>query len=465
MNKKAMLGSLLFAAGLLATSCGGGDSSSMQSLIQSRDHAPITVEQRDIQIDQSYSATIRGQQDIEVLPQVGGTLTQICVTEGQRVSRGQTLFIIDQVPYKAAVSASEASLAQAKAGVENARAALEGSRAQLTSAQAGLEASLAGQATAQATVEQARAALATAQLQYDSKKNLYDQKIVSSFDLQTAQNSLVNAKAGLAQAQAGLASASAQVNQARGSINTAKAGINQCQAQIASGTAAIAQAQANLVNAKNNLSYTVVKAPADGVVGELPYRQGALVSSNMPVPLTTVSDNNSMFVYFSIDENKLLQLSREYGSTEAAINSLPAVTLNLADGTKYGYEGRVESISGVINQSTGTSQLRAVFPNPEHMLHSGNTGNVVMPTIVKNAIVIPQEATVKQQDKYVAYKIYGNIARPQLVDVELQNDGKNYIVKSGLKAGDKIIGTGVGLLHGDSIQIDAATEAKKKMGK
>ena len=219
-----------------------------------------------------------------------------------------------------------------------------------------------------------------------------------------------------------------------------------------------------MLSAHNNLSYTVVKSPADGVVGELPYRVGTLVSAQMPKPLTTVSDNNSMFVYFTMNENELLSLIREYGSEAEAINNLPSVSLTLSDGSKYGYEGRVESVSGVINQSTGTSQLRAVFPNPEHMLHSGNTGNVNMPTAHKSVIVIPQEATVKQQDRYIVYKVEGNIARPRQVEVELENDGTHYIVKTGLQAGDKIIGTGVGLLRGDSININAATEAKEALG-
>jgi membrane fusion protein (multidrug efflux system) len=158
------------------------------------EYAVMSITTSDKELTTNYSAAIRGRQDIDIYPQVGGTLTRLCVTEGQAVRRGQVLFIIDQVPYTAALRTAEANVAAAKASV------------------------------------------ATAQLTYDSKKELYDQKVVSQFDLTTAQNTLLAAKAQLA------------------------------------------QAEAQRVNAANNLSYTTVKSPADGVVGTLPYRVGALLA-------------------------------------------------------------------------------------------------------------------------------------------------------------------------------------------
>ena len=206
----------------------------------------MTVSPTDRMISSAYSATIRGRQDIDIYPQVGGTLTKVSVTEGQRVKSGQTLFIIDQVPYEAALQ------------------------------------------TAVANVESAKASLATAQLTYDSKEELYKENVVSAFDLSTAKNSLLAAKAQLAQAKAQEGSA------------------------------------------RNNLSYTVVKSPADGVVGTLPYRVGALVSSSIPEPLTTVSDNSDMYVYFSMTENQLLGLIRQYGSKDEALKSMPAIEIGRA---------------------------------------------------------------------------------------------------------------------------------------
>ena len=325
------------------------------------EYAVLTVATTDRVIPTNYSATIRGRQDIDIYPQVSGTIWQLCVKEGQRVSKGQTLFIIDQVPYKAALQTAEANVAAAKAGV------------------------------------------ATAQLTYDSKKELFARNVVSQFDLSTAENNLLTAKAQLA------------------------------------------QAEAQQVNAANNLSYTVVKAPSDGVVGTLPYRVGALVSASMPQPLTTVSDNSTMYVYFSLTEKQLLELTRRYGSIDATLKSMPDVQLRLNDGSMYDQKGRVESISGVIE--TGTVQLRAAFPNKNGLLHSGGAGDVVLANAYKDCIAIPQAATFELQDKVYVYKIKDGKAASSMVEVEPISNGQEYIVKSGLTPGDVIVAEGVGLLR------------------
>ena len=323
----------------------------------------MTVSPTDRMISSAYSATIRGRQDIDIYPQVGGTLTKVSVTEGQRVKSGQTLFIIDQVPYEAALQ------------------------------------------TAVANVESAKASLATAQLTYDSKEELYKENVISSFDLSTAKNSLLAAKAQLA------------------------------------------QAKAQEVSARNNLSYTVVKSPADGVVGTLPYRVGALVSSALAQPLTTVSDNSDMYVYFSLTENELLSLINQYKNMDEALKNMPEVELKLIDGSVYGEKGRVESISGVINRQTGTVGVRAVFPNASGILHSGASGSVLVPNSYKGVIVIPQEATVAMQDKISVYKVVDGKATSTLITVAAINDGREYIVLDGLKVGDEIVSQGAGLLR------------------
>lgn len=314
-------------------------------------------------IPSSYSASIRGRQDIDIYPQVGGTIAQLCVTEGQTVSKGQTLFIIDQVPYKAALQTAEANVAAAKAAVS------------------------------------------TAQLVYNSKKELYAKNVVSKFDLATAENSLLTAKAHLA------------------------------------------QAEAQRVNAANSLSYTVVKAPANGVVGTLPYRVGALVSAAMPKPLTTVSDNSVMYVYFSMNENQLLDLTREYGSIAATLKQMPEVELQLSDGSIYGEKGRIESISGVIETTTGTVSLRAAFPNKNGLLHSGGSGNIILPNNYENCIVVPQLATFELQDRVFVFKYVDGVAKSAPIEVEKINDGKEYIVKSGLTVGEQIVGEGAAMLR------------------
>lgn len=353
------------------SSCGNKQ---QQGAMPSAVYKTTKVAKGDVTLTEKYSATIRGRQDIEVYPQVGGTLQKLCVTEGQKVRKGQVLFVIDQVPYRAALNTAEAALKAAEAQE------------------------------------------ATAQLNYDSRKKLYDQKVVSEIDMQTAQNTLLSAKA------------------------------------------QVAQAKAQVVNARNSLSYTTVTSPADGVVGTLPYRQGALVGSSMPQPLTTVSDNNEMYVYFSMTESQFLALIREYSSIENAIDSMPDLTLQLVDGSEYELKGRVESASGVVDRSTGSVQLRAAFSNPSHILHSGSTGNIILPVVHKDVLTVPATAAVQTQDKYNVFVVDSKgIAHSQLVNILPQSQGNTFIVTSGLKGGEEIVAEGAGMVR-DGQDV-------KKMGK
>lgn len=323
----------------------------------------MAVSTSDKELSTSYSATIRGRQDIDILPQVSGTIERVCVTEGQKVRRGQLLFVIDQVPYRSALK------------------------------------------TAVANVEVAKAALATAELNYNSNKELYAQKVVSSFTLQTAENNYLTAKAQLA------------------------------------------QAEAQEVNARNNLSYTEVKSPSDGVIAMLPFKVGALVGPSMQQALTTVSDNSDMYVYFSMNENQLLSLTRQYGNMDEALANMPEVDLQLNDGSVYGSKGKIEAISGVIDRQTGTVGVRATFPNESRLLHSGASGHVIIPSVYKDCIVIPQGATVQMQDKTIVYKVVDGKAVSALITVAPVNDGREYIVLDGLQVGEEIISEGAGLIR------------------
>jgi len=348
------------------SSCSGDK---QQQAMPSANFKTMKVSKSDITLNQKYSATIRGRQDIDVYPQVSGTLQKLYVKEGQSVSKGQTLFIIDQVPYQAALN------------------------------------------TALAALESAKAQEATAKLNYDSRVTLREQNVISDFDVQTAKNSLLTAKA------------------------------------------QVAQANAQVTNARNSLSYTVVKSPSNGVVGTLPYRQGALVSPNMPQALTTVSDNSQMYVYFSITESDLLKMARDNGSLDAAVKSMPALKLQLVDGSEYNIAGKVESASGVVDAKTGSIQLRAVFNNPNKLLHSGSTGNIIMPIEYKDVIVIPVTATAQTQDKFYVFKAdKENIAHQTLVTLG-EGTGNKVIVTDGLKEGDLIVAEGTGMVkNGQNIK-------------
>ena len=346
-------------AGVLASSCGKAERKQTVA-----DFKTTKVEKKDMVIDRKYSATIRGCQDVEVYPQVGGTLQKIYVTEGERVRRGQVLFLINPVPFQAALNRAQAALKAAKA------------------------------------------AEATAELNYESKKTLREQNVISEFDLKTAYNSLMNAKA------------------------------------------QVAQAEAQVMDAAEDVEHTRVESPADGVVGNLPYRQGSLVGSAIPQPLTTISDNSSMWVYFSMSESEFLKMTRSSGSPEKAIEAMPAVRLQLVDGSEYDHLGKVEAVSGVIDRNTGSVQLRAVFENPEGLLHSGSTGNVVIPVEYKNALVVPASATVQIQDRFRLYTIAEDgTAKGINVSIDPLSSGREFIVTDGVEAGTEIIAEGAGMVR------------------
>ena len=264
--------------------------------------------------------------------------------------------------------------------------------------------------TAQAAVRQAQAAVNTAQQQvntarltYDNAKKLHENKVIGDYELQTSQNSCEAAQAQLAQAQAGLASA------------------------------------------KEQLSYCYVKSPAAGVVGTIPYKVGALVSASNV--LTNVSNISSMEVYFSVTEKAAMQLQ------SAGLNSLPSVKLQLADGTIYGHEGKVTKMSGVIDASTGTVQLIALFQNPQKVLKSGGSGTIIIPRQESSVIIIPQACVSEVQNKKFVYLLGAdNKVKYTEIQVDPQNDGNNYIVIGGLKAGDKYVTNGITKLS-DGMQI------------
>ncbi len=359
--KKITIACLTAACAVLT---GGLSSCSKQDNAGAAQQAPslkvLTVSNSDSELAKSYPATLKGKTDIDIRPQVTGFITKVHVDEGQHVRKGQTLFTLDQVQYRAAVDQAEAS------------------------------------------VNAARTAVTSAQIAADNKRRLLDKNIISQSDWQLADNALQQAKAQLVQAQAALTSA------------------------------------------RRNLSYTVVTSPSDGVIGSIPNREGSLASPSSA--LTTVSDNNEVYAYFSLTEKDILEMTD--GGTKRlddAVKSMPQVTLVLADGTPYPMQGRVATVSGVIDNNTGSAQVRALFPNPSGMLRSGNTGRVEIPVVQQNAITIPQKATFEMQDlKYVYTLNDSNMTVSTPIQVLALNDGKNYIVTSGLKAGDRVVIEGVG---------------------
>lgn len=343
---------------LLATSC-----SNTPHTAETGRYNTMTMTAESRTLNQNYTAVITGRQCVEIRPQVSGTITEVCIEEGAKVTKGQTLFIIDQVPYKAALQ------------------------------------------TAVANVKSAEAAVATARMTASSKEELFNEHIVSAFDLQTARNQLLEAEA------------------------------------------ALEQAQAAEISARNDLSYTEVKSPVNGVASMIPYRVGALVDASITTPLATVSDDGEMYVYFSMTENQVLSLIRENGTLEEAMKQMPEVELRLSDGLMYAHKGKIDAMSGTIDTGTGSVSLRATFPNPERMLRNGGSGTVVFPYQMDNVLVVPQKATYEIQDKIFVYRVTDGKATSTPVTVFPVDNGKEYIIEQGLKAGDVIVAEGAGLLQ------------------
>ena len=351
---------ILMLAAVAATlvSCGGGGG---RPTFGDNEFPVTTAGTSSADMQSTYPAAIKGVQDVEIRPKAQGFLTQINVKEGQTVSAGQVLFVIDNETYRAQVR------------------------------------------QAQAAVNAAQQQCNTAKLTYENSKQLHEKRVIGDYELKTSQNTYESAQAQLAQAQAVLASA------------------------------------------QEALSYCYVKSPAAGVVGTLPFKKGALVSgSNV---LTTVSNISSMEAYFSVTEKEAMVISQQ------GLSSLPPVKLQLADGSIYSSEGTITKMSGVIDAATGSVQLIASFANPEKLLKSGATGTIIIPRVSSNVVIIPLSCVSEVQNKKFVYTLgKDNKVKYTEIQVDPHNDGNNYVVTGGLKAGDKYVTNGITKLN-DGMEI------------
>ena len=320
----------------------------------------MTVKKSDIELPYKFSAKMKGQNDVTVTPQVSGQLMKICVTEGQQVKKGQTLFIIDS---------------------RNAQLELE-------AAQANLQAALAQENSAK--------------LEYESNKNLFEKKIVSSYMLNNSENSYKQAQASVAQA--------------RSAVNRAKV----------------------------NLGFCTITASVPGIIGEIPVRTGDQVSPM--TQLTMLSGNTTMYAEFSVTESIVEAIVKEgmkANDVEKYIANLPPATFVMKNGTEYPHKGHVVSLTGVVNAETGSLTCKVSYPNPDGHLYSGIQGTIVMPFAEKSVIVVPQYAVVRLQDKAQVFKVKADSTATAIeVTTEDTGNGKDFIVTSGLNEGDQIVTTG-----------------------
>lgn len=277
---------------------------------------------------------------------------------------------------------------------------------------------------AKANQRAAEAAVLNAQLEVDKLIPLVQNKVVSDFQLKTAKTAH----------------------------------------QIA--LANVAQAKASVGTAQINMGYTLIKAPVSGYIGRLPKKQGSLVSPTDPLPLTNLSDVHEIRVYFSLGEADFINFKAKYPSAAATGNlkNLAPVSLILSDNSVYAQQGKIDMIDGQFDKNTGSITLRASFPNSAGLLRSGNTGKVRLSLEHNDAMLVPQSATVEVQDKVFVYTVdqHNKVAK-QPIKV-IGTTGTNYLIKDGLKSGDRIVSKGFEILKdGDAIVPEASTEKTPKI--
>ena len=327
------------------------------------EYRTLTVKLQEYTVTREFTARIETENPAAIRPQVSGKITKICVKEGAHVKKGQPLFIIDQVPYKAAVRNAEAKVISAKAQLATARQNLEG------------------------------------------KEELYSQHVVGEFDLNKARNAKAEAEG------------------------------------------ALAEAQADLETARSELSYTVITSPSDGVLSMIEYRLGELVDPLMETELTNVTDPRRLFAYFSMSEKTIHNLADIYKCRVSDLTSvLPKVSLVTYWGKELQQKGHIDAISGNVDESTGSLVLRASFENSEDLFLNGSNGIIILPYELKDAVVIPQEATYDILNKLFVYKVVDGVTKACEIEVFRYDNGKDYIVTEGLEAGDVIIAEGAGML-------------------
>ncbi|MDX2047278.1 MAG: efflux RND transporter periplasmic adaptor subunit [Chitinophagaceae bacterium] len=314
---------------------------------------------------QEFSASLEGTKDIEVRPQVDGYLDRIYVDEGAYVKKGQSLFHINERPYREQLNTAKAGLAAAKAN------------------------------------------LANAQINLSKITPLVQNNVVSDIQLKSAQAAYDAAAAG------------------------------------------VAQSEAMVQSAEINLGYTLIKAPSDGYIGRIQHKTGSLVGTSTAEALTIISDIKEVYAYFSFSENDFLQFKNQFaGNTvEEKIKNMPPVELVLADGSVYPQKGKVQIVAGQFDNSVGAISFRASFPNPERFLRSGNTGKVRIAQLLKEALVVPQEATFEIQDKVFVFAVGDSNKVTSKPITVAGRTNYYYFVESGVQAGEKIVFAGTGNLQ------------------
>ncbi|RLZ09118.1 efflux RND transporter periplasmic adaptor subunit [Faecalibacter macacae] len=383
---------LVGALAIALSSCGKKDGQGAQQPQGPAAYEIVDVPTKVVTSYDEFPANIEGVVNNDVRAKIQGYITQVLVDEGQYVSAGQPLFRLETNVLSQSADAAKSGVSAASASVS----------------------------AASANVQSANANVKAAQVEVDKLVPLVQKNIISNVQLETA-------KARLAQAQA-------QAAQAKAALSQAQAGQS--------------QAQANYKGAQANVDYSVVRSETAGVVGAINFRQGALVGPSDLTPLTVVSNTSSVYAYFSMNEKEYLNfISKTEGATlQQKLNNIPPVELVLANGEVYPEKGKIQTVTGQINPTTGSIQFRVKFDNASKILSNGNSGTIRVPKTFVDAIVVPEAATYEQQGIVYVYKVRNDsaIATPIQVQARAQNMA---IVTEGVKKGDKVVAQGVGKLR------------------
>lgn len=329
---------------------------------QHTSYETITLSRENVTAPVSWSAAIRGTGDVSIVSRCTGTLNAIKVKDGQRVRKGDVLFLIDSRSAQNALVHAQADLQTAIANREN------------------------------------------AQLEAESNKELAQQGIISDYLLRKSLNILQSAEA------------------------------------------QVAQARAAVRDAELRLDYCTIKSPVDGLVGNVIPHVGDVI--NEGVTLTHIAGVSEMEASFSLTESQIHSLVSEFGSLDKVIKIAPPVTLLFKDGSEYKHKGKITSLSGMVDQQTGSVTCYVTFPNPDSELFSGMQGTIVMPFEWENAMLVPLTSIVRIQDKTLVYKVGADsLATSAIVEIEELGDGVRAVILSGAEVGEKIVAKGAANVH------------------
>jgi membrane fusion protein (multidrug efflux system) len=356
------------------------------------------VQAADVPVMSEYSAQTYARNTVEVRGRVDGYIDKWLFHPGQEVRAGDVLYVLDLRPYEASVQQAKGNLAQSEADLEFARK--------------------------QVALLQAEANLAAAQANLLKAQQDYERLAPLVKEDAAAQQELDSAVAALHAGEATVRASQANVDQTRLSTNT----------QISSTGGKMDAQRGALRTAELNLEYATIRAPIGGLIGDTLVPVGGLVTANAAQPLTTIVPLDPIWVRFKVTESQYLSFEKNPTLLQSPL------ALILADNTEFPQKGRIQNTLNQVDSKTGTLELQASFPNPQHNLLPGQFGKVRVETELRRSVIlVPQRAIQQLQSEQTVLTVgAGNIVELRPI-ITAERVGENWIVQQGLKPGDRII--------------------------